>query len=142
MRLAEGDLVEVATPRGAVHARLHVTGMRDGMVFLPFHYGYWDTPGGHRPVGHDGGGPGGRAGGERDHDHRLGPGVQTASVHSRCLPYRSARSRRRSARAGTHPCRLRARRAPSAARHHRRSRRSGRTEHGRPPARNTSAPLR
>ncbi|MFI5688348.1 molybdopterin oxidoreductase family protein [Streptomyces sp. NPDC051636] len=47
--LTEGDLVEVATPRGAVRARLRVTGIRDGMVFLPFHYGYWDTPTGHRP---------------------------------------------------------------------------------------------
>ncbi|MFI7612183.1 molybdopterin oxidoreductase family protein [Nonomuraea terrae] len=47
--LAEGDLVEVATSRGAVRARLRVTGMRDGVVFLPFHYGYWDRPGGHRP---------------------------------------------------------------------------------------------
>ncbi|MEW2403802.1 nitrate reductase [Streptomyces sp. NPDC046862] len=47
--LAEGDLVEVATARGAVHARLRLTDIRDGLVFLPFHYGYWDTPEGHRP---------------------------------------------------------------------------------------------
>ncbi|MCI3269535.1 molybdopterin oxidoreductase family protein [Streptomyces cylindrosporus] len=47
--LAEGDLVEVTTPRGAVRARVRVTAIRDGMVFLPFHYGYWDTPEGHRP---------------------------------------------------------------------------------------------
>ncbi|MEU6550216.1 nitrate reductase [Streptomyces sp. NPDC046915] len=47
--LAEGDLVEVTTPRGAVRARLRVTAIRDGTVFLPFHYGYWDTPAGHRP---------------------------------------------------------------------------------------------
>ncbi|MEW9550979.1 molybdopterin oxidoreductase family protein [Nonomuraea sp. NPDC050783] len=47
--LAEGDLLEVATPRGTVRARLRVTAMRDGVVFLPFHYGYWDEPGGSGP---------------------------------------------------------------------------------------------
>ena len=26
-------------------------GIRDGVVFLPFHYGYWDTPGRHEPDG-------------------------------------------------------------------------------------------
>ncbi|MFH8658456.1 molybdopterin oxidoreductase family protein [Streptomyces afghaniensis] len=49
--LADGDLVQVTTPRGAVRARLRTTAIRDGMVFLPFHYGYWDTPAGHRPPG-------------------------------------------------------------------------------------------
>ncbi|MFH9011033.1 molybdopterin oxidoreductase family protein [Streptomyces sp. NPDC017943] len=53
--LADGDLVQVTTPRGAVRARLRTTALRDGMVFLPFHYGYWDTPEGHRPPD---GGPG------------------------------------------------------------------------------------
>ncbi|WP_223205848.1 molybdopterin oxidoreductase family protein [Streptomyces xanthii] len=43
--LAEGDLVDVSTPRGSVRAALRVTGLRDGVVFLPFHYGYWDTGG-------------------------------------------------------------------------------------------------
>ncbi|MES5817751.1 nitrate reductase [Streptomyces sp. RG80] len=47
--LSDGDLVQVGTPRGAVRARLRATAMRDGVVFLPFHYGYWDTPEGHRP---------------------------------------------------------------------------------------------
>ncbi|MBB5939683.1 molybdopterin oxidoreductase family protein [Streptomyces zagrosensis] len=47
--LGEGDLVEVATPRGRVHARLRISGIREGVAFLPFHYGYWDTPLGHRP---------------------------------------------------------------------------------------------
>jgi anaerobic selenocysteine-containing dehydrogenase len=48
--MAEGDLVEVATARGWVVARLRVSGIRDGVVFLPFHYGYWDArdPGRHR----------------------------------------------------------------------------------------------
>ncbi|MFG2282800.1 molybdopterin oxidoreductase family protein [Streptomyces asoensis] len=47
--LAEGDLVEVSTPRGALRARVRVTGIRPGLLFVPFHYGYWDTPGGHGP---------------------------------------------------------------------------------------------
>ncbi|WP_328429566.1 molybdopterin oxidoreductase family protein [Streptomyces sp. NBC_00443] len=50
----EGDLVEVTNPRGSVRGRLRITGIRDGMLFLPFHYGYWDTPEGDHP-GKDGG---------------------------------------------------------------------------------------
>jgi anaerobic selenocysteine-containing dehydrogenase len=38
----EGDLLEVETPRGKVRARLRVSGIRDKVAFLPFHYGYWD----------------------------------------------------------------------------------------------------
>ncbi|GAA4003766.1 nitrate reductase [Streptomyces plumbiresistens] len=53
--LSDGDLVQVGTPRGAVRARLRTTGIRDGIVFLPFHYGYWDTPAGHRPPDHSAG---------------------------------------------------------------------------------------
>ncbi|WP_129337835.1 molybdopterin oxidoreductase family protein [Cellulomonas endophytica] len=49
--VAEGDLVEVATPRGSVQARVRVSGIRPGVLFLPFHYGYWDTGGGHVPDG-------------------------------------------------------------------------------------------
>ncbi|GII94479.1 hypothetical protein Ssi02_47100 [Sinosporangium siamense] len=41
--MAEGDMVEVATRRGAVRGSLRVSAMRDGVVFLSFHYGYWDT---------------------------------------------------------------------------------------------------
>ncbi|CAL9337684.1 molybdopterin oxidoreductase family protein [Streptomyces sp. enrichment culture] len=47
--LADGDLVHVTTPRGVIRATLRTTAIRDGMVFVPFHYGYWDTPAGHRP---------------------------------------------------------------------------------------------
>jgi anaerobic selenocysteine-containing dehydrogenase len=43
--IAEGDLAEVATARGAVRARVRVGGIREGVLFLPFHYGYWDTTG-------------------------------------------------------------------------------------------------
>jgi len=40
--VGEGDLLEVSNPRGSVRARLRVSGIRDGVLFLPFHYGYWD----------------------------------------------------------------------------------------------------
>jgi anaerobic selenocysteine-containing dehydrogenase len=40
--ITEGDLVEVRTPRGCVTAAARVTGIREGVLFLPFHYGYWD----------------------------------------------------------------------------------------------------
>ncbi|RBY85008.1 molybdopterin oxidoreductase family protein [Blastococcus sp. TF02A-30] len=50
---AEGDLLEVRTPRGRVEAKVRVSGIRPGVLFLPFHYGYWDQPAGHEPDGHD-----------------------------------------------------------------------------------------
>ena len=40
--IAEGDLVEVRTPRGHIEAAARITAMRSGVVFVPFHYGYWD----------------------------------------------------------------------------------------------------
>jgi anaerobic selenocysteine-containing dehydrogenase len=40
---SEGDLLRVDTPRGTVQARLRVRGVRRGVLFLPFHYGYWDA---------------------------------------------------------------------------------------------------
>jgi anaerobic selenocysteine-containing dehydrogenase len=49
---AEGDLAEISTPRGSVRARVRVGGIRDGVLFLPFHYGYWDTE---DPAGDKGG---------------------------------------------------------------------------------------
>ena len=49
--LDEGDLAQVTTPRGSVQAHVRVSGIRDGVVFLPFHYGYWDRAGGHEPDG-------------------------------------------------------------------------------------------
>jgi anaerobic selenocysteine-containing dehydrogenase len=48
----EGDLLRVSTPRGSVEARLRVSGIRRSTLFLPFHYGYWDTPGGSAPAEH------------------------------------------------------------------------------------------
>jgi anaerobic selenocysteine-containing dehydrogenase len=47
--LGEGDLLEIRTPRGRVEARLRVSGIRPGVLFLPFHYGYWDRPGEFEP---------------------------------------------------------------------------------------------
>lgn len=41
--IGEGDLVEIRTPRGCVEASARITGIRPGVVFLPFHYGYWDA---------------------------------------------------------------------------------------------------
>lgn len=52
--VAEGDLLEISTPRGRVTARLRISGIRPGVLFLPFHYGYWDTPGGSGPDGSGG----------------------------------------------------------------------------------------
>ena len=46
----EGDLLQITTPRGQVQARVRVTAIRSGVLFLPFHYGYWDEPGGSEPV--------------------------------------------------------------------------------------------
>jgi anaerobic selenocysteine-containing dehydrogenase len=45
--LTEGDLAEVASPRGSMRARVRVTAIRPGLAFVPFHYGYWDHPDGH-----------------------------------------------------------------------------------------------
>lgn len=39
----EGDLLQITTPRGAVTARLRISQIREGVLFLPFHYGYWDA---------------------------------------------------------------------------------------------------
>ncbi|CAL9655581.1 Periplasmic nitrate reductase [Streptomyces sp. enrichment culture] len=48
--LGEGDLVDVSTARGALRGRLRVTDIRPGMLFVPFHYGYWDTARGSGPA--------------------------------------------------------------------------------------------
>lgn len=41
--ITEAQLVEITTPRGSIRARARITGIRTGVVFVPFHYGYWDT---------------------------------------------------------------------------------------------------
>jgi anaerobic selenocysteine-containing dehydrogenase len=40
--IAEGDLVRVESPRGAIEVPARLSGPREGVVFVPFHYGYWD----------------------------------------------------------------------------------------------------
>jgi ferredoxin-nitrate reductase len=42
--IAEGDLVEISSPRSTIQASARLSGMRPGVVFAPFHYGYWDDP--------------------------------------------------------------------------------------------------
>ena len=49
--IADGDLVCVTSPRGSIVAPLRVRGLREGVVFVPFHYGYWDTSNGSGPNG-------------------------------------------------------------------------------------------
>jgi anaerobic selenocysteine-containing dehydrogenase len=39
----EGDAVEVSTPRGTIRCAARITGIRDGVLFVPFHYGYFDA---------------------------------------------------------------------------------------------------
>lgn len=41
--------MEVRTARGALQGRLRVTDLRAGVIFVPFHYGYWGTPAGAGP---------------------------------------------------------------------------------------------
>jgi ferredoxin-nitrate reductase len=48
----EGDLLRVETPRGILEAKARISGIREGVVFAPFHYGYFDTPGTESPDGH------------------------------------------------------------------------------------------
>ncbi|CAA9490630.1 MAG: Assimilatory nitrate reductase large subunit [uncultured Rubrobacteraceae bacterium] len=50
--ISEGDAVRVESPRGRMEAKARVGGIRDGVVFAPFHYGYFDQPGGDAPDGH------------------------------------------------------------------------------------------
>jgi ferredoxin-nitrate reductase len=47
----EGDWVRVSSPRGTIEAQARISGIRDGVVFVPFHYGYWDEASGHEPNG-------------------------------------------------------------------------------------------
>ena len=45
MGISEGDLVRVSSRRGAVQVEARVSGVRPGVVFIPFHYGYFDFDG-------------------------------------------------------------------------------------------------
>jgi len=41
--IAEGDFVRLESPRGAIEVPARLSGPREGVVFVPFHYGYWDV---------------------------------------------------------------------------------------------------
>ena len=41
--IAEGDLVSINSPRGAIQVRASIGRIRPGAVFVPFHYGYFDV---------------------------------------------------------------------------------------------------
>jgi ferredoxin-nitrate reductase len=45
--IADGDLVAVESARGRIQAPARLTGTREGVVFAPFHYGYFDAENGH-----------------------------------------------------------------------------------------------
>ncbi|KZB79922.1 molybdopterin oxidoreductase family protein [Amycolatopsis regifaucium] len=47
--VTDGDLVRVESVRGGVEVPVRIGRVRRGVVFLPFHYGYWDTDGEGRP---------------------------------------------------------------------------------------------
>ncbi|CAA9473793.1 MAG: Assimilatory nitrate reductase large subunit [uncultured Rubrobacteraceae bacterium] len=49
--VCEGDTVRVESPRGRMEAKARVSGIRAGVVFAPFHYGYFDQKGGDEPAG-------------------------------------------------------------------------------------------
>jgi ferredoxin-nitrate reductase len=42
--IADGDMVEVTSRRGRVLEPARVGDIEPGLVFIPFHYGYWDKP--------------------------------------------------------------------------------------------------
>jgi anaerobic selenocysteine-containing dehydrogenase len=42
--IEEGELVELASRRGKLQAPARLGGIVPGLVFVPFHYGYWDEP--------------------------------------------------------------------------------------------------
>jgi anaerobic selenocysteine-containing dehydrogenase len=41
--LVEGNPVELVSPRGRIRATVRIGWLPRGVVFVPFHYGYWDT---------------------------------------------------------------------------------------------------
>jgi anaerobic selenocysteine-containing dehydrogenase len=43
--IGEGDAVQVSSPRGSMVAKARISGIRPGVVFVPFHYGSWDADG-------------------------------------------------------------------------------------------------
>ena len=64
--------MRVRSPRGALEGPARIGAIRAGVVFVPFHYGYWDA----RTATH-------RARGQRADADRLGPGLQAAALQGR-----------------------------------------------------------
>lgn len=82
--IAEGDIVEVSTPRGGIRCAARISGIRDGVLFVPFHYGYWDAG--------------------SDHDHQRAANELTLTDWdpvSKQPIYKTAAARLRRLRAGT-----------------------------------------
>jgi anaerobic selenocysteine-containing dehydrogenase len=50
--IQEGDLVRVESRRGMIEVPARITDIKPGLLFAPFHYGYWDTAGVSGPDGH------------------------------------------------------------------------------------------
>ncbi len=48
--IADGDRIRIVSARGAIELPARIGGVRAGVVFVPFHYGYWDTDGGSGPA--------------------------------------------------------------------------------------------
>jgi ferredoxin-nitrate reductase len=46
--IGDGDIVRVESARGRIEGPARVTHVREGVVFVPFHYGYWDDGDGRR----------------------------------------------------------------------------------------------
>jgi ferredoxin-nitrate reductase len=49
--VVEGDVVRVESPRGEMQGPVRIGRVRPGVVFVPFHYGYWDVSDGAGPDG-------------------------------------------------------------------------------------------
>ena len=41
--VSDGQMLRVSSPRGTVELAARIGGAREGVVFIPFHYGYWDV---------------------------------------------------------------------------------------------------
>jgi ferredoxin-nitrate reductase len=50
--VGEGDVVRVESPRGHLEVKARISGIKEGVVFAPFHYGYFDGGGGSGPDAH------------------------------------------------------------------------------------------
>lgn len=85
--ITEGDWVKAESRRGWIQARARLTGIKDGIVFAPFHYGYWDAgqAAPRRP-------PARR---QRADGDRVGPRLEAADLQGRGSQAREGRRRRR-----------------------------------------------